>query len=368
VDSNRPELIRQTPAEPAPSKTVALAPTVTFTLIGLNALVFAVMVVKGVAFFDPTVDSVLKWGADYGPLTLRGQWWRMFLSMFIHFGIIHIAFNMIVLANIGPFMEALSGRVSYLVLYLVAGLGGGAASLAWHPWTVSAGASGAIFGLYGGLLAFLIRHKDTIPPDSLKSLTKGAMIFIGYNVLYGLARPEVDMAAHIGGLGAGFLFGLFLVQRPAQRGESQFGGRDMAGVVLGALLVLATLTLLPKPDDLRGEVLRIQDLNTAALSSFDNAQHQWSTKQITDQQYADIIEQQVLPKWKSEHDALAGMKRVPPRGAALVDALTKYMTLRESGWNELIEGLRTQNAKKIEEANQKSSQADLMAVKIGLKK
>src|SRR5215468_1786445 len=71
---------------------------VTLALLILNTLIFIVMSIKGVSFFSPTAESVLPWGADYGPLTLNGQWWRMFTSMFVHFGIIHLAFNMWVLA------------------------------------------------------------------------------------------------------------------------------------------------------------------------------------------------------------------------------------------------------------------------------
>src|SRR5262249_35489619 len=174
-------------------------------------LVFVLMVLKGVSAWDPTADSVLKWGADYGPLTLRGQWWRMAVSTFLHFGLIHLLFNMLVLFNIGLFMESLAGRVEFVVLYLVCGLGGSAASLAWHPSIVSAGASGAIFGLYGALLGFLFRHRGVIPGESLASLRKGALTFVGYNLLFGL-RPGVDMAAHLGGLATGFLLGLFLIQ------------------------------------------------------------------------------------------------------------------------------------------------------------
>src|SRR5262249_57740502 len=114
---------------------------VTVFLIALNVLVFLAMVLEGVSVISPTADSVLKWGADYGPLTLRGQWWRMVVSTFLHFGLIHLLFNMFVLFNIGLFMEDLAGRVPFVVLYLVCGLGGSAASLAWHPVIVSAGAS-----------------------------------------------------------------------------------------------------------------------------------------------------------------------------------------------------------------------------------
>src|SRR5215472_18126727 len=83
----------------------------TIVLIALNVLMFLMMVLQGVSVFNPTADSVLRWGADYGPLTLHGQWWRMVVSTFLHFGLIHLAFNMFVLFSIGLFMEELAGRM-----------------------------------------------------------------------------------------------------------------------------------------------------------------------------------------------------------------------------------------------------------------
>lgn len=80
----------------------------TIVLIALNMLMFLMMALQGVSVFNPTADSVLRWGADYGPLTLHGQWWRMLVSTFLHFGLIHLLFNMFVLFNIGLFLEGLA--------------------------------------------------------------------------------------------------------------------------------------------------------------------------------------------------------------------------------------------------------------------
>ncbi len=114
-------------ANPAPWKWTSSS--VTVTIVALNALVYILMLARGLSWIQPSAYDLLACGADYGPRTLDGQWWRMFVSLFLHYGIIHLAFNMWVLANIGPFIESLSGRASFLILYIVAGLGGGAASL-----------------------------------------------------------------------------------------------------------------------------------------------------------------------------------------------------------------------------------------------
>jgi len=99
-----------TPSEPRPTLKDWFR-FATIVIIALNVLMFVIMVAQGVSFISPTAESVLKWGADYGPLTLHGQWWRMVVSTFLHFGLIHLAFNMFVLFSIGLFMEELAGRM-----------------------------------------------------------------------------------------------------------------------------------------------------------------------------------------------------------------------------------------------------------------
>ncbi len=329
-------------------------------LIAINVLVFAVMVIKGVSFMNPTADSVLKWGADYGPLTLRGQWWRMFTSMFLHFGIIHLVFNMVVLANIGPFMESLLGRAAYLILYVVAGLGGGALSLAYHPSLVSAGASGAIFGLYGGLLGFLLLHRNVIAPEVLKSQTNSALIFVGYNVVYGFARPNTDVAAHMGGLAAGFVLGLFLVPPFSQEERAPQGARNAAAILLGVALVAVPVLALPKPDDFQGEFKRVADADEKALTLYNASLDKWKAKQLTDQQFEDIIEKQIIPPYHAERESLAKLKRLPESQTEMAAKLVQYMTAREDGWALLADGVRTDNMDKIKQSNEKSKEADLL--------
>ena len=341
---------------------VSPSPNLTVALIVLNTVVFILMTIKGVSFFSPTAESVLPWGADYGPLTLSGQWWRMFTSLFVHFGIIHLLFNMLVLFNIGPFIESLAGRISYLILYLISGIGGGVASLAWHPTTVSAGASGAIFGLYGVLLAFLLRHRKTIAPEALKSLRKGALLFVGYNFLFGMI-PGIDMAAHMGGLAAGFLVALFLVQRTPEE-NSRFTWRGATAIALGLALTVGTLRAIPAPDDFLGEFDRLVSIEKKAIDLYDDSETKWKSHQISEQQFADIVEQQILPKWKTEREAITNLRHLPTAQAKLAASLIKYMHTREEAWNLLVEGMRTDDAAKIKQSIDKNREADQLAKNI----
>lgn len=354
--------------EPAPSQPVEAtkpkinwsAASATLALIAINTLVFLVMVIRGVSFFSPTATSVLNWGADYGPYTLGGQWWRMFASMFLHFGIIHLFMNMLVLANIGMFMESLSGRVSYLILYVVAGLGGGAASLFWHPTTVSAGASGAVFGLYGGLLGFLVRHRNVINPDVLKSLRKGALTFVGYNIIFGLT-PGIDMAAHMGGLVTGFLLGLFLVV-PRIPGRTDENAprylQNVIALVIGAALIALPLKALPKPDDIVGEFSRMRVTENASLELYADSLDQWKTHKLSDKQFADVLDNQILPKWRAQLSAISKLQQLPPDQRKTVASIAKYMSTREEAWTLLSEGLREGDQAKLDRSLAKNREAD----------
>jgi rhomboid protease GluP len=333
----------------------------TIVLIGLNVLMYLIMVVRGVSAVSPNAESVLKWGADYGPLTLHGQWWRMIVSMFLHFGIIHLGFNMLVLFSIGLFMEGLAGRLRFVVLYLVCGLGGSAASLAWHPSIVSAGASGAIFGLYGALLGFLLRHQGSIAPEALAAQRKWALTFIGYNLLFGL-RPGVDMAAHLGGLATGFLLGLFLIEPPLSSNELRPASnwRVPAAVALGLALIVVPVTALPKPDDYLAEYRRLGEVEEKAIDVYNSSLKQWKAGQISDQQYADILEDKILPPWRAERQAMEKLK-VSPDQVARHKLLVEYVNAREQGWELTAEGLVDHDADKLKQGAEKKAEAERIA-------
>ena len=182
---------------------------VTITLIVLNGLIFVVLVLNGYALLKPTTGQVLHWGGNFGPMTLSGQWWRLFSSMFLHIGIVHLLLNMWCLWNLGWLAESLLGRWTYLTLYLAAGVGGDLFSLAWNPMRVGAGASGAIFGVAGALITGLYFARLAVPRSELSGIIKSVALFAFYNLVFGL-RVGVDNMAHLGGLVTGMALGLAL--------------------------------------------------------------------------------------------------------------------------------------------------------------
>ena len=226
---------------------VAIArPVATWGLVATCVAVFALEIAKGAGFDSMSTALAIKLGANYGPLNLSGQWWRLLTSMFLHFGVIHIGLNMWCLLMLGSLAERLMGRAAFLVLYFATGLAGSLLSVAVHPEIVSAGASGAVFGVTGGLVTYLWLKKAPIAFANVKKQLQSLGIFIAYNVLYSL-RPGVDMMAHAGGLAAGLAVGAALprflegsltaaVPRPIQ--EHGSGARRVAGVGIACLIAL----------------------------------------------------------------------------------------------------------------------------------
>jgi rhomboid protease GluP len=187
-----------------PSKGYLITPL----LVYVNVIVFAVMAMLGMDIFEPQIDILVFGGANYGPLTQEGQWWRLLTSCFVHIGIIHLLLNMYALMCIGKLLEPLVGKIRFIFAYLLTGIIASAVSLFWNPWTVSAGASGAIFGMYGLFLALLTTN--LIPKKTRNNLLISIGVFIAYNLYYGFTTEGIDNAAHIGGLIAGLIVGFAL--------------------------------------------------------------------------------------------------------------------------------------------------------------
>ena len=185
---------------------------VTHALVGINAAVFLGMALAGISITSPTTQQLVHWGANWGPLTLSGEWWRLFTCMFLHIGVIHIAFNMWCLWDLGALAESLYGHWTFASVYVISGVAGSVASVAWHPATVSAGASGAIFGIAGALIASFYLGEFSLPRAAIQPSLRSVVMFAGYNLLFGAVSGRTDNAAHIGGLVCGLALGALIAK------------------------------------------------------------------------------------------------------------------------------------------------------------
>ncbi len=216
------------------------------------------MVLRGVSAFAPTPQQAIAFGADYGPLTLGGQWWRLFTSMFVHFGIVHLGLNMWCLWNLGRAAERLLGRFSYLLAYLASGIFGSIASVYWHPQAAGAGASGAIFGLAGVLVSFVYLKKTPAHLQVNSKMLGSLGTFIAYNLIFGAAIPGISNAAHIGGVVMGLAVGALLPSASAD--ESSRRTRLSIVVTLTAIALIASAVATKRITARASEFASIQQL------------------------------------------------------------------------------------------------------------
>lgn len=176
-------------------------PYITIGLIIVTFLVYGAMTLAG---GSQNAQVLVNFGAKYNPLILAGQWWRFITPIFLHMGFEHILFNMVTLYFIGIQIEAIFGHWRYLAIFLLSGIGGNLASFAFNPNAISAGASTAIFGLFG---AFLMLGESFWENPYIRQMTKTFLLFIVLNLAFGLFSVGTDMWGHIGGLIIGFLAG-----------------------------------------------------------------------------------------------------------------------------------------------------------------
>ena len=180
---------------------------VTLALVLINIVIYAVLEALG-----DTENSrfMVEHGAMATSLVLAGQYWRLFTSMFLHFGFEHLAYNMFSLFFLGDILERIVGPVRFLVIYLLGGLGGSLVSFFMSSrsglYRVSAGASGAIFAVMGAFFYIAIRNRKRFGKDGMQRL----LLMVVLMVMQGLVDRGVDQSAHMGGLAAGFLLGMIL--------------------------------------------------------------------------------------------------------------------------------------------------------------
>jgi rhomboid protease GluP len=212
---------------------------VTNVLLGLNVAVYVLMALSGVSPFRPEGEQLLRWGADWGPLTLTTQPWRLLTAMFVHAGLLHIGTNMWCLWNLGRLAENILGRVSFLLVYLFTGVSASLLSVLLHPNRVSVGASGAIFGVAGALITTLYLGKLPIPRQHLTATLNSLVIFAVVNLAIGASLPVIDNTGHVGGLVSGLLVGALLAPSLTRDAESKTHSRQLVFSALAVLLAAA---------------------------------------------------------------------------------------------------------------------------------
>ncbi|MBS0631184.1 MAG: rhomboid family intramembrane serine protease [Verrucomicrobia bacterium] len=352
------------------------ATSVTGLIILANIAVFIVMG----AFFHAgwfEVDSMMayiRYGANNGAATTGGEWWRLLTSAFLHFGLVHLLLNMWALFSVGGLLERLLGRALYLLLYLASAIGGGLLSIAWNGdklW--SAGASGAVFGVYGGLLGYVLRHKEALPRSVWKPLQNSALTFAGYNLIYGAIHPGIDNAAHIGGLVTGLALG-WLIAIPVEPALRPALIRKNFRLGLGACLIVfvAAGAALPRFNYRLSEELAWEDATkdlfepeTALLKQDQESRSALSTP-AAQEKYVAWVGSDVLPYYEKAAQKLVALHFSPGlRTERRRLALLEYVRVQADAYRHL--SLAIQNDSEADVTAYKASVARANQILAGLK-
>ncbi len=257
---------------------------ITPVLININLALFILQACTGVNIFEPDTQSLLNWGANLRQVTLAGQWWRLITCCFLHIGIFHLLLNMYALMYIGLLLEPFLNKTRFAVAYILTGIAASTASLAWHDNTVSAGASGAIFGMYGVFLALLTTN--IIEKSARKDLLTSIAIFVVYNLMYGM-KGGIDNAAHIGGLLSGIVIGYAFY--PGLKNGQTARSLYITCAALALLVTAAAYTVMQKtPNDIgvyQEKINKISSSEETALAFYrlpDNATPQQQLAALKD--------------------------------------------------------------------------------------
>jgi len=226
--------------------------SMTKAFLAINIIVFILMAFAGGSTNQTTL---MAFGVKSNAEIAQGQWWRFITPIFIHIGLLHLLFNSYALWIVGPQVEKLYGSASFVVLYVLTGIAGVAGSYFYHPYSISAGASGAIFGLFGVLLVFGLRYRNAIPPHFKRAVGTGVLPVIVINLIIGFTIPAIDNSAHVSGLLAGAILA-FLI--PFHKPGTELNPLFKTAQVL--LLILAAVSFYEVAIHYNGPRLSVRNL------------------------------------------------------------------------------------------------------------
>lgn len=331
----------------------ARAPRViwTYILLAANVLIFIAMLIGGAGFWHSPNEVQLNWGANFGPATQDGEWWRLGTAMFLHFGIMHLLLNAFSLWDAGQLVERMYGRARFVSIYLLSGLFGNLLSLVVQGnQAVAGGASGAIFGVYGAALVFLWRERAVISAREFKWLFGGGIAFSLLTIVMGFVIPGIDNAAHIGGFVAGALLSIVLSQSITAR---TMPIKYVIAAVLALCLASAYLAMhIPKPkyrwsDELllRNEINAFLFENQEINRNWLQIEHDGKQGNKSFEELAKSIDFSIRKPYQETFEKLSKLPSDPDLPSAQkLEQLKQYAETRKNESEALVKGLRQQQA------------------------
>ena len=332
-----------------PSKGYIVVPI----LLYINILVFIIALTRGANILSPDVAILIDLGANLRRLTLDGEPWRLFTSLFIHIGIIHLVLNLLALIMIGKQLERVIGSFNFAAFYIFTGLIASLTSVIWHVNTASAGASGAIFGMFGLFIGLLL--SKTIHFEDRKSLLINMSILVGYNLIIGM-KQGIDNAAHAGGLVSGILVGMlagsYMVEEDRNKINYTLLGSCAAFTIVICWIGLAMTTNTMKIYEERLQLFDTREKEALAILRLDA-----STSK-------DEIEYQLIDRgvyyWQENIDMLKKMEalNLPAEFNTYNQNLIKYCELRIDSYRLLSKSIVEETKKYDQDIDRYNTQIE----------
>lgn len=325
-----------------------LIPFVTLALLILNVILFFEVVLAP----GPLTDSstLIAWGANFGPRTTNGSWWRLIGATFLHDGFFEWLIAVACLAQVGFLLERLTGHTAFTVVYLSAGVFASLVSLVVAPVAVNVGSGGALFGLYGLLISTVVwgtmqRGTATIPWRILRDFLPLAVVMAVYHVFYGSRGGWAELTGFTTGLVSGMVLA---------RGVSEFKppARRIA-VMTSAAMVLGLIATLPLRGitDARPEVNRVIAAEARAADAYRKVVIRFNDGLVPANAMTRVIEQQILPEIRAMRQRLESLKGVPREHHSMVATAQEYLRLREESWRLRADALQRTNMATLKKAD-----------------
>jgi membrane associated rhomboid family serine protease len=304
-------------------------------LLLVNVALFVTMLIAYGRFAPFDAQWLVRWGANFGPLTMDSQWWRLLSAQFLHGDAVHLVANMWVLYNAGRLARQLYGNLAFLAIYLGAGVCGFVFSLSWDPSAVAVGASGAIFGVLAAFIAYMIRQRSQLPAPVLRAHWLSTLLFVGLNLISGAMQPMVDNAAHVGGMLSGFVLG-WLLARPLQAEERSRWGLWQGGaatllvliVVLGgAWRVWGIGKELNAFDRFGRDFAWYAKSELEQLQKWDALVAQIASGFVSEAEIGRRFRDEIRPFWKDAHERLSADEKVKQAKDSELPAMMREYTL-----------------------------------------
>ena len=330
-----------------PNKEVKVTPI----LISLNCLMWLIMVLSGVSPYGPSAEDASKWGATFAEGIGAGEYWRLIASNYIHYGFLHLGMNMLSLHQVGRLLERFIGPLRFGVLYTITGIAGSALSSWWSPYNVSAGASGAILGIVGVLVALLTTN--LVAKEVRWPMLRSIGISIALVIFIGLSG-QVDNAGHLGGFLAGAIGGYCIY--PELKAYYRERKKNWYGLIAAFLIVSGAIGWLAV-NTAGGKLRTVQQISTnfgdrEAMAVEGYAKGKFTTPEQIDKNVIDVYRTGLL-----QMDSILEIG-VTPESEVLTLNLKKYINQQIKSWEFTKQFHATAEQRFLDSAAAWSNRAD----------